>query len=87
MDKYTDSYIEISDKVSVLRNEIVTTIKAILHSKGYSIGDSARTPGTDVKFNIEWDRLIINNYHTDRISTDDLVSYVRSAIHVIPKNL
>lgn len=87
MDKYTDSYIEISDKVQDLRAEIVTTIKAILHSKGYSIGDTAITPGTGNKFDIEWDRLIINNYHTDRISTDDLVKYVRSAIHVIPKNL
>ena len=82
-----DIYAEIEKKVYDLRQEIVTNIKAVLHSKGYGIGESVRTFGTDTKFDIYSDRIIINNYHTDNISTDDLVKYLRSAIHVIPKNL
>lgn len=82
-----DIYIEIEKKVYDLRQEIITNIKAVLHSNGYSIGDTTITPGTGHKFDIEYDRLIINNYHTDNISTDDLVKYLRSAIHVLPKNI
>jgi len=82
-----DIYSNIEKKVSELRDEIITEIRACLHSKGYGVGSACRTPGSDVKFEIENDRLIINNYHTDHISTDDLVKYLRSAMHVIPKNL
>ena len=81
-----DIYNEIQSKVNNLRQEIITEIKAVLHSKGYGIGSTCSTPGTNDKFDIEFDRLIINNYHTDNISTDDLIKYLRSAIHVIPKN-
>lgn len=79
-----DVYAEIEKKVYNLRQEIITEIKAVLHSKGYGVGSACRTPGTDDKFEIEYDRLIINRYHTDYISTDDLVKYLRSAMHVIP---
>lgn len=82
-----DIYAEIEKKVYDLRQEIVTNIKEVLHSKGYEIGDSARTFGLGNTFDIYSDRLIINNYHTDNISTDDLVKYLRAAIHVIPKNI
>lgn len=82
-----DIYREIEKKVSELRKEIITEIRACLHSKGYGIGSACSTPGTDVKFEIESDRLIINDYHTDHISTDDLVRYLRSAMHVISKNI
>jgi hypothetical protein len=80
-----DIYVEIVKKVANLREEIITEIKAVLHSKGYGVGDGARCPGTNDKFEIEYDRLIINNYHTDHISTDDLVKYLRAAMHVIPR--
>lgn len=79
-----DIYAEVQKKVYDLREEIITEIRAVLHSKGYGVGAACRTPGTGDKFEIESDRLIINNYHTDHISTDDLVKYLRAAIHVIP---
>lgn len=79
-----DIYAEIEKKVYNLRQEIISSIKNILHEKGYGVSDVCITPNFDVKFEIEYDRLIINNYHTDNISTDKLVEYLRSAMHVIP---
>lgn len=79
-----DIYNEFQKKVNSLRQEIITEIKAVLHSKGYGIGSTCSTPGTDNTFIIESDRLLINNYHTDNISTDNLLTYLRSAMHVIP---
>lgn len=79
-----DIYAEMEKKVYNLRDEIINSIKSVLNEKGYGIGSHCITPYTGHTFSIESDRLFINNYHTDNISTDDLLSYLRAAIHVLP---
>ena len=82
-----DIYADVLSKINSLRQEIVNEIRCVLYSKRYGIGSTCYTPGTQDKFEIYYDRIIINEYHTDRISTDELLKYLRSAMHVIPKNI
>ena len=82
-----DAYANFQKKVNALREEMVTEIKAILHSKGWSINDSVIIPGTATVFEIYSDRLLINGRHTDNLGADELLSGVRSAMHALPKSL
>lgn len=82
-----DAYADFQKKVNALRVEMVTEIKAILHSKGWSVNDCVIIPGTATVFEICSDRLLINGRHTDNLETDELLSGVRSAIHALPKSL
>lgn len=82
-----DAYADFQKKVSNLREEMVTEIKAVLHSKGWSIGDKVVIPGTGKVFEICSDRLLVNGRHTDQLETDEILSAVRSAMHALPKSL
>jgi hypothetical protein len=81
-----DAYADFLKKVTALREEMVTEIKAILHSKGWSVGDKVMVPGTANLFEICSDRLLVNGRHTDGLETDEILSAIRSAIHVLPKS-
>lgn len=78
-----DVYANFQKRINSLREEIVNEIQNILFSKGYSIGDTPRSPGID--FNILGDRILINGSHPDNLSTDKLAEAVRQAIHTLEK--
>ena len=64
-----------------LHEQIVADIRTVLKEKGYDVGDVIR----GVAIEILSDRLLINDRHTDNISVDDLLRYLRDAYHILPK--
>lgn len=78
MDKYAIN----EKKVIELRKQLVTDIRDTLKEKGYGIGD--RGNFNSIPFVIECDRLLIDDVHTDFISVDGLLSYLREACKIIP---
>ena len=88
-----DRYSKNEKSLNELRNEIVADILETLKEKGYGVGDTIKYDiYTKPMFKIEFDRLLINLfinedqwYHTDNISTDNLLAYLRYAYHVLPK--
>ena len=80
---YKDTFAEYQKKVSALREEMVNEIRAILHSKGYSVGETVYIPGSGKTFEICYDRLLINGSHPDNLSTDELLQGIRSAMHAL----
>ena len=74
-----DLYAKNEKTLWALHEEIVADIRTVLKEKGYKDGDVCGP------FGILSDRLLINSRHTDNISTDDLLRYLRGAYHVLPK--
>lgn len=64
-----------------LHEQIVTDIRTVLKEKGYTDG----RPAKSYEFEILPDRLLIEGRHTDNISVDNLLRYLRDAYHVLPK--
>ena len=66
-----------------LHDEIVNDIRIILKEKGYTGGHVSHYD----EFEIMNDRLIINGYHTDNITVDNLLKYLHDAYHVLPNHV
>lgn len=79
MDKYAIN----EKKINELRKQLVSDIKESLHEKGYNIGDSGQTMHFD--FSIEFDRLLIDGFHTDHVSIDNLMVFLHDVLTMIPK--
>lgn len=78
-----DKYAENEKLLWNLHKKIVNDIKDALAEKGYGVGD--KVFGETVTFDILNDRLLINVYHTDNLSADELLKALHDAMTVIPK--
>lgn len=76
-----DLYAKNERALRELHDEIVSDILTVLNEKGYTSGSVQYND----RFDILSDRLIINGYHTDQITADNLLKYLRDAYHVFPK--
>lgn len=76
-----DLYAKNEKALRQLHEEIVKDIRTVLSEKGYGSGRVANS----YEFEILSDRLLLDGRHTDNISTDDLLRYLRDAYHVLPK--
>jgi hypothetical protein len=76
-----DLYAKNEKALKALHDEIVEDIKTVLKEKGYTKYRVANFHD----FEILSDRLLIDGSHTDNISTDDLLRYLRDAYHILPK--
>ena len=74
-----DFYAKKEKDLRQLHEETDKDIRTVLTEKGYKDCDVCGP------FGILSDRLLINSRHTDNISTDDLLRYLRDAYHVLPK--
>ena len=79
-----DYFAVCSKKAAVLREEIVEDIRIVLEEKGYNSTHDAVQIG-DKLIEMEPDRVIINNYHTDHLTIEDLLDALRAAYHAFPK--
>ena len=78
-----DRYYENEKRLAALREQIVEDIVTTLREKGYEVGDTVQYSGT--RFEIMDDRLLVNDYHTDSISVENLMRALRTAMHVWSK--
>lgn len=78
----SDAFVEYQKKDKDLREEMVNEILDILHSKGYDTGEIAYAPGSEKTFELCYDRLLINESHSDSLSTGELLQNIISAMHV-----
>ena len=76
-----DLYSKNEKALRQLHDEIVEDIKTVLKEKGYTSGRAANS----YEFEILSDRLLLDGSHTDNISADYLLQYLRDAYHVLPK--
>lgn len=77
-----DYYSICEKKLNELHEEIVDSIiNVLIEEKGYKVGDAPKHYDT---FVIMSDRLIINGYHTDNITVDNLLKHLHDAYHVLP---
>ena len=84
-----DYYAICSRKASDLRNEIVEDIRIVLDEKGYnSTHDHLRVPNGYTSYytvDVEPDRVIVDNHHTDHLDITVLLDVLRGCYHVMPK--
>jgi hypothetical protein len=76
-----DLYVKNENAFWRLHEEIVSDIRIVLKEKGYTSG---RVTHND-EFEIFPDRIIINGWHTDHITVDNLLKHLHDAYLVLPK--
>ena len=80
---YVDYFAKNEKNVFNLRQEMVDDIRTIFYSRGYKNGETANG------ITVESDRILVNKngdpYHTDNLSIEELLSWVRRAMHILYK--
>ena len=79
-----DRYSQFENTIRELHTEIVDAIKETLGQKGYHVGDKAYGGRENTVYEIMYDRLLINNSHTDNLSVEELMKAYRDALRMIP---
>ena len=79
----TDLYAKNEKALWVLHEQIVSDIRTVLNEKGYVSGEVSH----NYTFELMSDRLLINDRHTDHISTDELLKCLRDTYYVLLKTM
>ena len=79
-----DFYANYTKEANDLRDKIVNAIREVLtQDKGYQVGDILHVGANEIE--IMYDRILVDETHTDHLRIEELLNVLRNCYHVIPK--
>lgn len=83
-----DYFAKYNQEAFDLKNNIVNAMKEVLKEKGYVApkrGENTVVVRADGKrIELYYDRIIVNDWHTDHVSIENLLEALQACYHVIP---
>ncbi len=68
-----------------LKNNIVNAMREVIKEKGYSIlAHSLVVDGDGKKIEINSDRILVDGWHTDHLSVEQLLEALQACYHILP---
>ena len=83
-----DYFAKYNQEAFDLKNNIVNAMKEVLKEKGYVApkrGENTVVVRADGKrIELYYDRVVVNDWHTDHLSVEELLEALQACYHVLP---